>query len=425
MENSSIKERPFYIEKIKPFIDKTDFIKVLTGVRRSGKSSLLLLVQRELLSRGISEDNIISMNMENLVFADIETSKDLNNYVVEHKATEGRTYLFIDEIREIKDWEKGINSLRASSDIDIDIYITGSNSKLLSGELSTYLTGRYVSFEIMPLGFREYLNFLGYSNPNLTIEKQELLAELETYLAQGGFPGIVEAAFSRIEGYTALNDLYQSAMLRDVVQRNKVRNIDLLDRLSRYIFDNVGRIFSANNIVNYLKNERRTVDAETIYNYLRYLEEAFLITRVQRFDIEGKAYFKTNEKFFPIDHALRHAVLGYDQNALGAVCENVVFNEIKRRGYNSIQIGKLGTREVDFVAQGIEDNANQTIYIQVTLGIFDEPTVLEREFSPLESINDSFPKYVVSLRDGGSISSKNKKGIGYVNLLDFLLADNW
>ena len=391
-------KRDLYLDKIRPFIDKP-FIKVITGIRRCGKSTILMMIKEEILDKGIDDSNIVYINFESMLYSDIDNSKKLYSYVKDQVKNSNKYYLFFDEIQEVKDWEKSINSFLI--DFDCDIYITGSNSKLLSSELATYLTGRYVEINVNTLSFGEYLDFREQVNHIEDINTRE---ELKRFIRLGGFPAVHTGNYDIESAYKIVSDIYSSALLRDTIQRYKIRNIELLERIVKFVFDNVGNTFSANNIAKYFKSQQRNVDINTIYNYLNALEASFIIQKVSRYDIAGKNILKTNEKFYLADQSLKYATMGYKDRAISGILENIVYLELKSRGYD-IFIGKLGDTEVDFIAE----KQNEKVYIQVSYVLVDESTI-EREFRPLLKIKDHYPKYVVTM-----------DGVKHVNLADFLL----
>lgn len=399
-------KRDLYLDKIRPFIDKP-FIKVITGIRRCGKSTILMMIKEEILDKGIDDSNIVYINFESMLYSDIDNGKKLYSYVKDQVKNSNKYYLFFDEIQEVKDWEKAINSFLI--DFDCDIYITGSNSKLLSSELATYLTGRYVEINVNTLSFGEYLDFRKQVNHIDDINTRE---ELKRFIRLGGFPAVHTGNYDIESAYKIVSDIYSSALLRDTIQRYKIRNIELLERIVKFVFDNVGNTFSANNIAKYFKSQQRNVDINTIYNYLNALEASFIIQKVSRYDIAGKNILKTNEKFYLADQSLKYATMGYKDRAISGILENIVYLELKSRGYD-IFIGKLGDTEVDFIAE----KQNKKVYIQVSYVLVDESTI-EREFRPLLKIKDHYPKYVVTMDD---FFEDNIDGVKHVNLADFLL----
>ncbi|MGM9937543.1 MAG: ATP-binding protein [Candidatus Ornithomonoglobus sp.] len=402
-------KRELYLKKIYPFVDKP-FIKVITGLRRSGKSQLLLMLQRDFIEKGVSPEQIIYINFESYRFADITNDSQLYSYVSSHILPGKRAYIMLDEIQLVESWEKVVNSFLV--DFDCDVYITGSNSTLLSGELATYIAGRYIEIQVFTLSFAETIDFYKAMNKN-TENKYEMF---NRFARIGGFPSLYIADFSDDDSMRIVNDITSSAILKDIVARHKIRNVALLEKIMKYIFDNIGNPFSANKISAYFKNEKRIIDIETIYNYLKYLEEAFIIYRVPRYDVRGKALLKTNEKFYLGDHALKYAMLGYNETAVSGIFENIVFLEMKRRDY-SVTVGKLDSREIDFIGE----KNGEKIYIQVAFRLPDNSTK-EREFGNLLAINDHYPKYVVSAEE---LINGNINGVRHRHIADFLVMPEW
>ena len=399
--------RPLYTKKIMEYVD-TPFIKILTGIRRSGKSTILKLVMQKLKERGIDDSRIISYRFDSMEY-DGYTAKQMYQELKDRLNPDERTYLFLDEVQEINNWEKIINSL--ATEFDVDIYITGSNSRMMSSEISTYLTGRYVSFRIYTLSFAEYLDFKSHYT-EVTTPRQELI----NYIKLGGFPAINLRAYTEDEVYTIVRDIYNSIIFSDIVKRNEVRKVDLLERVVKYAFNNVGNTFSAKTISDYLKSEHRKVDNETVYSYLEKLEKAYILHRCQRYDLNGKELLKTQEKFYLADTALRYSVLGYNDNSTAAMLENIVYLELCRRGYR-VDIGKIDSGEIDFVAT----KQNEKLYIQVTQQISSAETE-KREYTRLLDIDDNFPKYVLRTDE---FAGGNYKGIKSMHVADFLLSEEY
>ncbi|MCL2602949.1 MAG: ATP-binding protein [Defluviitaleaceae bacterium] len=396
--------RPLYVEKILPYID-APFIKVLSGVRRSGKSTIMKMIAEEIKKRGVPSQNIIEYNLDSLQYEDIKDAKRFYEEVKSRITPNGKTYIFLDEIQEVNDWEKAVNSFM--TDFNADIYVTGSNSRMLSHEISTYLTGRYISFRIYPLSFAEYLMF------NKTEASHEAFFR---FLRFGGFPAIHLREYKQDEAYAIVRDIYHSIIFTDIVKRSQIRKTDQLERIVRFVFDNVGRTFSAASIAKYLKNERRTIDNETVYDYLAKLENAFIIHRCSRYDITGKELLKTQEKFYVSDAALRYSVLGYSPDSIAAMLENIVYLELLRRGYD-VYIGKVGNAEIDFVAA----KQGNKIYIQIAQRIEHAETP-EREYGRLLNIADNYPKYVLRT---DAFACGNHKGIKTMHAADFLLSKEY
>ena len=402
-------KRETYLNEIKNFMNKP-VIKVITGMRRSGKSMILKLISQELLELGVNKNNIIYINFESLMFAELTEFKKLYEYIMEKsKEREGRVYILLDEIQEVKHWEKSINSLMV--DLDCDIYITGSNANLLSSELATYIAGRYVEIKIYPLSFKEYIEFAKVENPDKILSNDEYFSQ---YLQFGGLPGIHNFNYDKNNIYQYLSDIYNSVLLKDVIARNNIRDIELLERIVLYIFNNIGNTFSAKNISDFLKSQGRKLSRETVYNYLKALENAYIISKVQRYDIKGKAILETQEKFYLTDLGLRHAKLGYRANDIAGYLENIVYLELLRRKY-TVNIGKLQTKEIDFIGT-LRD---EKLYIQVTY-LLASPETMEREFFPLKNIKDNYPKYVLSM---DNLESYNIEGIKREKIIDFLLTN--
>ena len=398
-------DRPLYVDKIMAYAD-TPFVKILTGVRRCGKSTILKMIMERLKTeRNIPEDRMISCRFDSMEYEDM-TAKQIYTLLKEQLSPAGKTYLFLDEVQEIKGWEKVVNSL--ASDFDVDLYITGSNSRMMSSEIATYLTGRYISFRIFTLSFGEYLMFKSkFANVG------EPKAELANYVRLGGFPATHLQAYSQDEIYTIVRDIYNSTIFSDIVKRNQVRKIDQLERVVKYTFNNVGNTFSAKSIADYLKAEQRSLDNETVYSYLEKLEKAYLLHRCSRYDLQGKEILKTQEKFYLADVALRYSVLGYNADSVASSLENIVYLELCRRGY-TVNVGKTGDSEIDFVAV----RQNEKIYVQVTQEINSEKTE-KREYSRLLEIPDNYPKFVLTTDE---FAGGNYEGIKTMHIADFLLS---
>ena len=402
-------KRELYLKKIRNFIDKP-VIKVITGMRRSGKSMILKLISQELLERGISSQNIIYINFESLMFSDLTEFRALYNHIIEKSQTlTGKVYILLDEIQEVEHWEKAVNSFMV--DLDCDIYITGSNANLLSSELATYIAGRYVEIKVYPLSFKEYIDFAKIQNPQNILSNEDYF---EQYLQFGGLPGIHNFSYDKSNIYQYLSDIYSSILLKDVVAKNNIRDVELLERIILYIFDNIGNTFSAKNVSDFLKSQGRKLSRETVYNYLKALESAYIISSVQRYDVKGKALLETMEKFYLTDLGFRHAKLGYRPNDIAGYLENIIYLELIRRKY-AVNIGKLGTKEIDFIGT----LKNEKLYIQVTY-LLASPETVEREFSPLKKIGDNYPKYVLSMDNLGEY---NIDGIVRKRIIDFLLEE--
>lgn len=397
-----------YVDKIMAYTD-TPFVKILTGVRRCGKSTILKMIMQELeTKRNVLPERIVSYRFDSMEYEDM-TAKQMFIELKKRISKDGRTYFFLDEMQEIKDWEKVVNSL--ASDYDVDIYITGSNSRMMSSEIATYLTGRYVSFRIYTLSFSEYLLFKS-SYAKVDEPKKELV----NFVRLGGFPATHLQKYTQDEVYTIVKDIYNSTIFSDIVKRNQVRKIDQLERVVKYTFNNVGNTFSAKSISDYLKSEKRKLDNETVYSYLEKLEKAYLLHRCSRYDLRGKEILKTQEKFYLADTSLRYSVLGYNSDTVASSLENVVYLELCRRGYD-VQIGKTPDGEIDFVAT----KQNNKLYVQVTQEIKSEKTE-KREYERLLEIRDNYPKYVLTTDD---FSGGNYLGIKTMHIADFLLSQEY
>ncbi len=401
-------KRETYMSRIRPFIGN-DLIKVMTGIRRSGKSVMLELVKEELTESGIPAGQFISISFEDMRNSRLLTASALHEEILKRaKDIEGKVYLFFDEIQEVADWEKCINSLRVS--LDCDIYITGSNAKLLSGELATYLGGRYVEFVIYPFSFSEFLELFHTVDPNATIQQS-----FQKYLLSGGMPYLANLRYAEEPSQQYLTDVFNSVQLKDIVKRNKVRDVDLLERIISYAMANVGTAFSATSLVKFLKSEQRTVAAETVQNYIKYCCDAYLLYQVKREDLQGKQILSSNEKYYIADHGIREAVFGGNMRDINLILENIVHMELLRRGYK-VTVGRFGDREIDFVCH----RRREKLYVQVAYLLATEDTV-KREFGVYDLIRDNFPKYVVTMDE----VDMSQNGIKHRNIRDFLTAEEW
>lgn len=401
-------KREMYMSRIRPFIG-SDLIKVVTGIRRSGKSVMLQLIQQELLASGIKPEQFISINFEDLRYTHLLTANALHDEIIRRsELIDGKSYLFFDEIQEVRDWEKCINSFRVA--LDCDIYITGSNAKLLSGELATYLGGRYVEFVIYPFSFSEFMELYRTINPDISDAQC-----FQKYLLSGGMPYLSNLRYEEEPSRQYLSDLFNSVQLKDIVKRNRVRDVDLLERIIAYVMANVGTTFSASSLVKFLKNEQRTVAAETILNYIRYCTDAYLFYQVKRQDLQGKQILATNEKYYIADHGIQEAVFGGNMRDINLILENIVYMELLRRGYK-VTVGKSGTKEIDFVCE----KRDQKLYVQVCYLLASEDTI-QREFGVYDSIRDNFPKYVVSMDE----LDLSRNGYKHRNIREFLAAGEW
>ena len=399
--------RENYVKKIMAFTD-TPFVKVLTGVRRCGKSTIMQMIMDELRKKGISEERIVSYRFDSMEYEGM-TAKQLYEMLKTKLSDTEKTYLFLDEVQEINSWEKTVNSI--NTDFNVDIYVTGSNSRMMSSEIATYLTGRYVSFRIFTLSFEEYLTFKKQYGKVEDIHK-----ELVNYIKYGGFPAIHLQEHPLENAYTIVRDIYNSTIFSDIVKRNQVRKVDQLERVVKFVFDNVGKTFSAKSISDYIKSEHRTIDNETVYNYLEKLESAYILHRCSRYDVQGKELLKTQEKFYLADSSFKYSVLGYNDQSVAAMLENVVYLELLRRGYE-VCIGKTPNGEIDFIAT----RQNDKLYIQITKEIKSEKTE-KREYDRLLEINDNYPKYLLTTDD---FSGGNYQGIKTMHIADFLLSKEY
>ncbi len=387
-------------------------VKVLTGIRRSGKSSILMMLRNEMQNSGILPEHILYINFENLDYSDIDTAQKLHSHLKKLMTGEGRYYILLDEIQEVKQWEKAVNSLLANT--NTDLYITGSNSRLLSSELATYIAGRYVEIKINTLSFREYLHF---KEVRTGVKPDNMREEIRTFIRLGGFPIVHIGDYEEDAAYRIVNDIYSSAILRDTVQRYSIRNIVLLERVVRFVFNNIGNTFSAKKVADYFKSQQRRIDLNTVYNYLNALESAYIIKKISRYDIKGKEILKTNEKYYIGDQALVYALMGYKDSLIAGIMENIVMLELERRGYQ-VFIGKLNAKEIDFIAR----RRNEKVYIQVSYTPTLAQETIDREFAPLMAIKDNYPKYVVTMDD---FWNDNVEGIRHKHLAEFLLMKDY
>ena len=401
-------KRELYMSRIRPFIG-SELIKVMTGIRRCGKSVMLELIQQELRESGVSPAQFISINFEDMRYAHLQTAQALHDEIINRaQKIGGKVYLFFDEIQEVRDWEKCINSFRIS--LDCDIYITGSNAKLLSGELATYLGGRYVEFVIYPFSFAEFMELYRTTAPDDSVRQC-----FQKYLLAGGMPYLANLRYAEAPSRQYLHDLFNSVQLKDIVKRNNIRDVDLLERIMAYVMANVGTAFSATSLAKFLKNQQRSVAPETILNYIKYCCEAYLLYQVKREDLQGKQILASNEKYYIADHGIREAVFGGNMRNINLILENIVFLELLRRGYD-VTVGRTGDQEIDFVCH----KRGEKLYVQVTYLLASEETV-RREFGVYDQIRDNFPKYVVSLDE----IDMSQNGIKHRNIRDFLLAEEW
>ena len=401
-------KREAYMSRIRPFIGN-DLVKVLTGIRRCGKSVMLELIQEEIIASGVDPSQFISINFENMSNASLCTAQALHDEIICRAAKiSGKIYLFFDEIQEVQNWETCINSFRV--ELDCDIYITGSNAKLLSGELATYLAGRYVEFVIYPFSFDEFIQLYRTIFPEADVRTC-----FNRYLTAGGMPYLANLRYEVTACRQYLQDLFNSVELKDIVQRNKVRDVDMLERIIAYVTANIGTTFSSTAISKYLKSEGRSVSPETVLGYLKACTDAFLFYQVKRQDLRGKKILTVNEKYYVADHGVREAVFGGNQRDINLVLENIVYLELLRRGY-VVTVGKIGDKEIDFIC---ESQGNR-LYIQVAYLLASEETI-QREFGVYERVRDNYPKYVLTLDE----FDMSRDGIKHRNIRDFLLEKEW
>ena len=401
-------KREMYMSRIRPFIG-SELIKVMTGIRRCGKSVMLELIKQELVESGVSPSQFISINFEDMNYFHLQTAKALHDEITRRAAEiGGKVYLFFDEIQEVKDWEKCVNSFRVA--LDCDIYITGSNARLLSGELATYLGGRYVEFVIYPFSFAEVMELY-----RPVVSDESVQKVFQKYLLFGGMPYLANLGYADEPSRQYLHDLFNSVQLKDIVKKNKIRDVDLLERIIAYVMANVGTTFSATSLAKFLRNEQRTVAPETILNYIKYCCDAYLFYRVKREDLQGKQILASNEKYYIADHGIREAVFGGNTKDINLILENVVYLEMLRRGYK-VTVGRNGDKEIDFVC----NKRGEKLYVQVSYLLAAEETIA-REFGAYDNIRDNFPKYVVSLDE----FDMSRNGIKHRNIRDFLLMEEW
>ena len=393
--------RPHYLDELKKYRD-VPLVKILAGIRRCGKSTILDMLREDLLANGVRPEQIIERRYTSLDLGDLPAAKDMYQDIKADLNAAGRNYLLLDEVQEIEGWEKAINSLLELG--NTDIYVTGSNSKLMSSEISTYLTGRYVTIPVFPLSFEEYLTFKAGSS----LSQKELLNE---YIRYGGFPIVALGTYDERTAYQIVEGIYHSVISNDIARRHSITNQELFNRVVRFIIENVGKNFSANSIVKFLKSEGRSLTVETIYNYLEWLEKAFVIYRCQRYDLQGKAVLKTQEKFYLADPALKYCMMGFNPKSIASMLENIVYFELRRRGYD-VYVGKNETKEIDFVAV----RRDERVYVQVCREL---PDTSNREIGNLLEIKDHYPKYIVTMDE---LAGGNVEGVRIVHLADFLLS---
>ncbi len=396
--------RPYYLDILKTYRD-VPLVKILAGIRRCGKSTILDMLKDDLLGSGIAADHVIHLRYTSEEMDESMTAKQMYRDIKE-KMTDGeRYYLLLDEVQEVDGWEKPVNSLLEDS--NTDIYVTGSNSKLMSSEISTYLTGRYISIPVFTLSFAEYLKFKKDSGRT----PKELLNE---YIRMGGFPIVALGNFDERSSYQIVEGIYNSVITSDITKRHNITNFDLFNRVVKYVVENVGKTFSANAIVKFMKGEGRSLSVEAVYNYLEWLEKAFVIYRCQRYDMQGKTVLKTQEKFYLADASLKYCMMGFNPKSVAAMLENIVYFELRRKGYD-VYIGKNAAKEIDFVAV----RRDERIYVQVCRNLPEES---DREVANLLEIKDHYPKYVVTMDE---LAAGNINGVKIVHLADFLLSKDY
>lgn len=396
--------RPDYMEAIRPFVDQP-FVKILVGVRRCGKTTILDMLNDTLTEQGIARDRIFQKNYSHIAVADIMTAVGMYEELCAFIQSKDRCYLLLDEVQEIDGWEKVINTLLEEG--RADIYVTGSNSKLMSSEISTYLTGRYVTIPVYPLSYREFLTFRG-------LDETAGRAQIEAYIRLGGFPIVALSGLDETSTYQIVEGIYASVITRDIAKRHKIADQELFDRVVRFIVENVCKTFSANSIVKFLKSENRSFSVEAVYNSIKWLTEAFIIYPCKRYDLQGKSILQTQEKYYLSDVAFKYCQFGFNGKMVAAAMENIVFLELKRRGYQ-VYVGKNGTKEIDFIAE----KRDEKLYVQVCRTL---PEDSDREYDNLMEIRDNYPKYIVTL---DSLACGNENGIRTVYLSDFLLSADY
>ena len=404
MEKQNRIERPQYLQELGKYRD-TPLVKILVGIRRSGKSTILEMLKEELLESGISTDHIISLRYTSEALEENMSSKEMYLGIKMQMKDKECYYLLLDEVQEVSGWEKAINSLLEEE--NTDIYVTGSNSKLMSGEISSYLTGRYIMIPVYTLSFSEYLRFKKGDSRS----QKELLLE---YIRMGGFPIVARSSFDESSAYQIVEGIYNSVIQSDITRRYNIQNLDLFHRVVKFVVENVGKTFSANAIAKFFKSEGRSLSIESIYNYLSYLEKAFVIYRCPRYDLQGKSVLKTQEKFYLADPSLKYCIMGFNPKSIASMLENLVYFELRRRGYE-VYIGKYETKEIDFVAV----RRDEQIYVQVCRNL---PEDSDRELANLLELKDHYPKYVVTLDD---LAGGNVNGVKLVHMADFLLSQEY
>ena len=396
--------RPYYLDILKTYRD-VPLVKILSGIRRCGKSTILDMLQDDLINSGIPADRVIHMRYTSQELDDGMTAKQMYRDIKGKMADGQHYYLLLDELQEVSGWEKTVNSLLEGA--NTDIYVTGSNSKLMSSEISTYLTGRYISIPVFTLSFAEYLEFKKESGRT----PKELLND---YIRTGGFPIVALGNFDERSSYQIVEGIYDSVITSDITKRHNITNFGLFNRVVKYVIENVGKTFSANAIVKFMKSEGRSLSVESVYNYLEWLEKAFVIYRCQRYDMQGKTVLKTQEKFYLADASLKYCMMGFNPKSVAAMLENIVYFELRRKGYDAY-IGKNASKEIDFVAV----RRDERIYVQVCRNMPEES---DREIANLLEIKDHYPKYVVTLDE---LATGNINGVKIMHLADFLLSEDF
>lgn len=407
MINNKIYKRETYLNKIRNFYDDSEMIKVITGIRRCGKSIILMQIIDELKSKGIEDEQIIYINFEFEDYSFIKNDLDLHNYIKDKIVNDKKYYLLFDEIQNIEKWEKAINSFKAFYKENVSIFITGSNSDLLSGELATHLAGRYVSFKVYPFTFREVCELKEVQDKN----KYELQQIFNEYIKWGGLPQrFVMTDEAQVKTY--LSDIYNSIVVKDIITRFNIKDIDLFNRIVEYIVTTPSQTFSAESLVNYfLTHDEREVSKITLYNYLDYMTKAMLISKADRYDVRGKRILNGKYKYYLTDLGIGQIMNTSKRPQMGAYLENVVYNELLSRGYD-VKVGTFENKEIDFIATRFEEK----IYIQVAFVLADD-NVIDREFGAFDNINDNFPKYVIST----DTFDMSQNGIIHRNIIDWLL----
>ena len=402
-------KRTKYIQDLHELKD-TDFVKVFVGMRRTGKTYLMLSFIDEFKKMGVPEENIIYISLESPKYYDIINYKQLDEIIYSKtKDLSDKIYILIDEIQQVDSWEKSINGYRVS--LNFDIYITGSNSKLLSTALSTFLAGRYIQIPVYPFSFKEILKF--YEEKGIENNYENENHFFKQYMKYGGMPGLLDLDSSD-KKEKALKDIYNSIIVDDILSRHNINKLDLFKRFLRFMINSTGQTFSKKSVINYLKNEHYKIDYETLNNYTEYIQESLFVTRIRREDLIGKKELKTEDKYYLMDHGFHQALIDDNNKWIPRILETIVFNELLRRGYN-IKIGKVGKKEVDFVCR----KANKKLYVQVCYLLASDETI-EREFSPLLKIKDNYEKYVLSMDE----FDFSMDGIKHMNIIKFLKSDS-